>query len=99
DHDGQHEIRAPAVQGANEPSQRDLVVESLQAAPGLSRRGHVDQGQENPGHNLKKEYREGCAAENIPPTRGLARHRMLHHLPDWPPELKALIEPFTHSSH
>ncbi len=87
------------MQGSNEPSQRDLVIQSLQAVPGFSRRGHIDQSQENAGYDLKDENRQRRAAEDIPPARGLARHRMLHHLPDWPPKLKALIKPCTDSSY
>jgi len=47
---------------------------------------------------LKDENRQCPAAENVPPARSLAWHRMLHHVADWPPELKALIKPLAHSS-
>jgi hypothetical protein len=47
---------------------------------------------------LKDENRQGRAAENIPPARSLARHRMLHNIADRPPELEALIKPLAHSS-
>ena len=43
--DGHHEIRAPAVQGSNEPSQGDVVIEDLQAVPGFPRGRHIDESQ------------------------------------------------------
>jgi hypothetical protein len=56
-----HEIRAPAVQGPDEPPQSDLVIESLQAIPRFSRRGDVYQRQKNPCDNLKHEHGQ-CGA-------------------------------------
>ena len=50
---GDHEIRTPAMQRPNEPSERDAVIESLQAVPGLSRGRHIDQRQQNSGDDLK----------------------------------------------
>ena len=44
--DRDHEIRAPAVQGANEPAECDLVIENLQAIPRFSRGGHVKRERE-----------------------------------------------------
>ena len=35
EHDGDHEVRAPAVHGAQKPAERDVVVEELQAASRL----------------------------------------------------------------
>ena len=43
-----HEIRAPAVQGPDEPPQSDLVIESLQAIPGFSRRGDINSARRIP---------------------------------------------------
>ena len=37
EHHGDHEVGAPAVYGAEEPSQGDTVVEKLQAVPGFRR--------------------------------------------------------------
>ena len=48
EHDGDHEVRSPAVQGANEPAERDLVIQRLQAVPRLAGGRHIDQRQQNP---------------------------------------------------
>ena len=96
--DRDHEIRAPAVQGANEPAERDLVIENLQAVPCFSRGGHIKEGEENAGDKLEHEHSERGAAKDVSPACGLARDRVLHRLPDRRGELKPLIEPVAHSS-
>ena len=96
--DRDHEIRAPAVQGANEPAERDLVIENLQAVPCFGRGGHIKEGKQNAGDNLEQEHSERGAAKNVSPACGLARNRMLHRLPDRRGELQARIEPVTHLS-
>jgi len=48
EHDGDHEVRAPAVEPANEPAERDLVIEGLQAVPRFAGRGHVDERERRP---------------------------------------------------
>ena len=63
-----HEIRAPAMQGANEPAQRDVVIQRLKAVPRLPRRRHVDQRQQNSGDQLQEEDRQRSAAEHIQPA-------------------------------
>ena len=73
---GDHEIRTPAMQGPNEPSERDAVIESLQAVPGLSRGRHVNQRKKNSGDDLKKENGERGAAEDVKPTCGITRDRV-----------------------
>ena len=65
EHDRDHEVRAPAVQRAEEPAERDLVVQGLQAAPGLVRRRHVDERQADAGHELQAEDDQRGAAEDV----------------------------------
>ena len=57
---GDHEIRAPSVQRANEPAQRNVVIQNLQAVPRLARGGHVDEREQNAGDDLQDE--DGQAA-------------------------------------
>src|SRR5207245_2552241 len=40
--DGYHEIRAPSVQSPDEPSERHIVIQRLQTAPGLRTRRNVN---------------------------------------------------------
>ena len=94
--DRDHEIRAPAVQSANEPAERDLVIENLQAVPCFSRGGHIKEREQNAGDKLEHEHRERGAAENVSPACGLARDRVLHGLPDRRGKLQARIEPVAH---
>ena len=69
-----HEVRAPAVHGAQEPAERLLVVEGLQAVPGLVGRRHVDEREADAGDDLEHEERQRGAAEDVPPARRAARH-------------------------
>src|SRR3982074_2406088 len=90
-----HEIRAPSVQGAYEPTQRNAVIEGLEAVPRLSCRRHVNQRKQYARDNLEHETRESGAAENVEPTRGLTWNRMLGCLANRRPELQPQIEPVT----
>jgi hypothetical protein len=40
--DGDHEVGAPSVHGADEPAKRDLMIQGLQAAPGFAGRGDIN---------------------------------------------------------
>ena len=51
-HHGDHEVRAPAMHRAQEPAQRELMVQHLQTVPGLARRGYIDDGQQDAGNDL-----------------------------------------------
>ena len=74
--DRDHEVRAPAVQRAQEPAERLLVVEALEAAPRLVGRRHVDERQADAGHDLQDEQRPALALPNTyAPARGVARAR------------------------
>src|SRR5262249_20673973 len=88
-----HEVRAPSVQGPDEPPEGHLVVEGLEAAPGLAGGGDVDEREQDPGHELKRERDEGGAAEHVPPARGVARHRVLGRFADGRRQLRAGVEP------
>ena len=90
---GDHEIRAPAVQGSNEPTKRDAVIESLEAVPRLSGRRHIDQRKQYAGDNLQHKTRERGAAEYVEPTCGLARNRMPGSFANRRTKLQPEIEP------
>ena len=91
--DGDHEIRSPAVHGAQKPAERDLVIENVQAVPRLARRGDIDQSQQNAGEDLQEEQRERRAAKDVPPACGLARNLVQHGVLDRAFELKAALKP------
>ena len=93
EHDGDHEVRSPAVHGAQKPAQRNLVIENVEAVPGFARRGNINQSQQNTGEDLQKEQRERGAAEDVPPARRVARHRMQHGVLHRRFELQAPLEP------
>src|SRR6266478_2313553 len=88
-----HEIRTPSVQGSNEPTQRNRVIESLEAVPCLSCRRHIDQRQQYAGNDLEHETRQRGAAEHIEPARGLTRNWMLGRLANRSAKLQPQIEP------
>src|SRR6266481_1769420 len=93
EYDGYHEIRAPSVQCTDEPAQSYVVVQGLQTAPRLTRRGHVDQGQQDSGDELEKKDGERRAAKYVEPARRVARHRMLRRFTNRSGELQATVEP------
>ena len=82
------------MHGTQKPTQCEVVVECLKAVPGFGGRGHINEGQENAGDYLQDEYREGGAAENVPPAGARPRHAMERRLADNPAELQASIQPF-----
>ena len=90
---GDHEIRAPTVKGANVPTERNIVIESLEAIPSLSGRGHINKRQHDAGNDLKHKHDEGSAAEHVKPAGGFARYPMLHRLTDRCTNLKARVQP------
>src|SRR5262249_48107288 len=92
-HDRDHEVRAPPVHGADEPAQRDLVVQRLQAVPRLGRGRHVDEREQDTGQELQYEDDECSATEHVPPARGAAGHRMPGRVPDRRGELEPGVEP------
>ena len=90
-----HEVGAPSVHRADEPAERHLMIQSLQAAPCLAGRGHVNQGQQNSGHKLEKEDGERRAAEHVEPARRVPWHGMFGGFANRRRELQAMVEPFS----
>src|SRR5260370_105963 len=68
--DRHHEVRTPPVQRADEPAQRDVVIQHLQAVPRFGRGRNVNDRQQNPGDHLQHENHHRRAADNIEPTTG-----------------------------
>ena len=95
EHQRHHEVGAPTVHGTQEPSECEIVVKRLKAVPGLGGRGHINDSQQNAGDDLQDEYRQGRAAENVPPAGARPRHAMERRLADGATELQASIHPFT----
>ncbi len=91
--DGDHEVGAPAVERANVPAEGDGVIEGLQAVPGFSGGGNVDEGEQDAGDDLQNEDGKGGAAENVEPAGGLARYGMLDGFANGFRELQTLVEP------
>ena len=92
--DRDHEVRSPSVQRANEPAERDLMVQRLQAAPRLVGGWHVHHREENAGRELQAEDDQRGAAEDVPPAGRVARHRMFRGVADRRRQLQAVIDPF-----
>src|SRR5262249_43923508 len=91
--DGDHEVRAPTVEGANEPAGADLLVQGLEPVPRLPGGGDVLEGEQDPGHELEREHGHRRAAEDVEPTRGATRDRVLHRRLDRRAELEPVVEP------
>ena len=96
EHNGDHEVGAPAVHRAQEPAERQLMIEHVQAVPGMSAGRHIHDRQKNAGDDLKHEQCKGRAAEDIPPACGIAWYRVKHRVFDrrlqLQPELKPVID-------
>src|SRR6202047_4366963 len=69
------------------------MIECLEAVPSLSRRRHVDEGEQYAGDNLEHETCECGAAENIEPACGLTWNRMLGCLANWSAKLQPQVKP------
>ena len=93
ENNGDHEVGTPAVDRAQEPSQRNVVVEELQTLPRIGGRGRVDQCEQDSRNDLQAEENGRAAAEDIPPTRGIDRDRMLGRLDRRFAESEAEFEP------
>ena len=92
--DGNHEVGAPSVHGADEPAKRNLMIEGLQAAPCFTGRRNINEGQQNSRYQLQDEDGERGTAEDVEPTRGVARHGMFGRFTNRRCQLQAVIEPF-----
>ena len=93
EHQGDHEVGAPAVQRAQIPSERLLVVQIDQAVPGAIGGWSIDSREADAGDYLQNEYDQRRAAEDVPPARGAARHGMLGDFGDRLTELQTRVEP------
>src|SRR6267143_5083797 len=72
-HDADHEDRPPVVDRTKEPPQELLIVQILEAGPGLACRRHVDESQTSARHDLQNETQERAATEHIKPAIGAGR--------------------------
>ena len=93
EHDGDHEVGAPSVHGAQEPSEPDVVVEEFEAGPCVAGGGGVDQREQNAGDDLQDEDDGGGAAEDIPPARGAGGDVVLGGFDGRRAEAEPLLEP------
>ncbi len=93
EHDGDHEVRAPAVNGAQEPAERDVVVEELEARPGLARGRRVDEREQDAGDDLQHEEHGGGGAEDVPPAGAAGRCGMGGGLGDGLLETETALKP------
>ena len=82
------------MERADVPTERDIVIQRLKAAPCLSSGRHVNQSQQDAGDDLQHEHSESSAAKNIEPTGGFSRNFMLRGLTDGGGNLQALVQPF-----
>jgi len=90
---GHHEIRSPSVHGAQEPAERDAMIEVLQAVPGLGGGRNVDDREHDAGEDLEHEDRERRAAEDVPPACRPGGHLVFRHITDRASDLEPLVEP------
>src|SRR5216684_14631 len=67
-HEAHHEDRSPIVDRPQKPSQELLVVEVLQAGPGLASRRYVDESEKSPGQDLQNETQKRTAAKDVEPA-------------------------------
>ena len=83
------------MQRANEPAESYIVVQRLETAPSFTAGWNVNHGEEKSRDDLQNEDGERSAAEDVPPTRRVARHAMLRDFANGSSELQAPVEPFT----
>ncbi len=95
-HDGDHEVRSPSMQRAHIPTQRDIVIQKVQARPRLIRRRAIDQRQQNARHHLQDQQHRRRAAKHIPPARIVRRSGMRCGLADRLDEAKPMFQPLVH---
>src|SRR5580658_5298214 len=88
-----HEIRSPSMQSSNEPTQSNIVIQNLEAVPGLSGGRDVDQRQQNPCNDLQNEDRQRGAAEDIKPACRFPRDLVFGNVTDGCAKLQPQIEP------
>ena len=92
-HDRDHRVGAPEMDRAQEPTERCLVVEIEQALIGAFGRGHVDESQADARRDLQHEERERRAAEDVPPARRAAWHRVIEGRRDRAAQARSFLQP------
>ena len=70
-----------------------LVVQHLQTRPGLAGGWNINERQADAGDELQNHHGEAGAAEDVGPTGGASRHRMLHRFLDRLAQLQPLVKP------
>ena len=93
EHDGDHEVRSPAMQRAEKPAEGNLMVENVQAVPCLAAGRDIDERQQNAGEDLQEQQRECGAAKDVKPARRASRNGMQDSVFYRGLELKALLTP------
>jgi hypothetical protein len=78
---------------AQQPAKRDVVVQELQALPGVRGGRRIDQRQQNSRHDLQPEQDGRAAAEDVPPARRVGRNRVLGRLDRRLPQSQAEFQP------
>ncbi len=81
------------MHGPQKPAQGNVVVEKLQAVPGLAGRGDVDQREQNAGDDLQAKQHGRGAAENIPPACAAGGYGMLRGFDDGLGQSEAALQP------
>src|SRR5229473_5055041 len=69
------------------------MIQDLEAAPGLSRRRHINQREQYPRDQLEHETRQRSASENIEPAGSFTRNEVLGLLANRGAQLQPQIEP------
>src|SRR3989442_15728765 len=81
------------MQRTQEPAQRLLIIQVLQAGVRLVGRGNVDEGQANAGHDLQEKTEQRATAEDIKPTAGAGRYRVACGRDEQLTHMESLIDP------
>jgi hypothetical protein len=93
EYDGDHEVRSPSMHRAQEPAERELVVQLVEARPRFASRWDVHQRQQDTRHELQHQQRHGSTAKDVPPTCCISRHGMEGGILDWTLKLDSALEP------
>src|SRR5208283_2557257 len=75
-HDDHHAIRAPVMQGAQEPSEFLLVVQDFKGVIGFGGGRNVDERQQDPSDDLDRKAEQSHAPENVKPACAALRNWM-----------------------
>src|SRR5262249_44757417 len=92
-HDRNHRVRAPEVDGAQEPAERGLEVQVQETLIRAVGRRYVDEREADARGDLQHEQGERRAAEDVPPARGAAWYRVIGNGRDGTAQPRSLLEP------